>query len=985
MMKADMNNDENNPVAIQKQPGGVHANGNIYATNVAGRDIIITDEVAYDVRGLPNPYLGLHAFSYADRTAFAGREFSIRQAVEKLTLPGSQQTLIFITGASGSGKSSFAQAGLLPALETHYQERDKLVSRAVFRPSSDPLAMLADALVLLSLPELSSLELARFTPEEFTRFLAKHTPKNQVNLLVIDQFEELFTQSTAGQREVLFGFLAGLSSFAPIRMHIIVTLRSDFLEKLFNHQELWDIAKQGVELRSMSQEELKEAIQQPLQAACRGAGIGSNKPDERYCQKRFEASLLERLAEDAYPDATYLPLLQVTLRELWNGGNLTIGKYSSLTDAIRRRAEAVFGYEDYEVGQPEKERLPVDQNVILNIFLDLVDVALDDDYRRDVRRRRRKSELVGDSPQRQHLVSDLIQARLLSAGVETHDGNPVEMVDIIHESLINNWDRLREAIAMKRLILRRRARFEQQASEWLGSNCSDEYVLTGIRLAEARELEQEGDIALRDDNARAFLRKSLELAEAAQQRELERERARAEAERARADAELKRVRIARRALSGVSILLLIALIAVGAVVWQSNQLRNEKSISELRRVEAENANSTSDANRLISEARRVTAESANSTAEAERSISEAAKSTAVGERNRAEAQADISLARQLAAQAQEILLSQPNQLIRAGLISIESLKLYPEKGGNQALADALQLMPKLITRMTHDDDVYSVAFSPDGGWVASGSADGTARVWEAASGREVARMTHDVLVSSVAFSPDGGWVASGSGDGTARVWEAASGREVARMTHDGWVSSVAFSPDGGWVASGSWDGTARVWEAASGREVARMTHYGWVDSVAFSPDGGWVASVSRDGTARVWEAASGREVARMTHDDVVSSVAFSPDGGWVASGSEDDTARVWEAASGREVARMTHDDRVSSVAFSPDGGWVASGSEDGTARVWEAASGREVTRMTHDGVVSSVAFSPDGGGWPQAAVMALPGCGQRPAGEKWPA
>jgi len=155
-----------------------------------------------------------------------------------------------------------------------------------------------------------------------------------------------------------------------------------------------------------------------------------------------------------------------------------------------------------------------------------------------------------------------------------------------------------------------------------------------------------------------------------------------------------------------------------------------------------------------------------------------------------------------------------------------------------------------IARMIHNGSVSTVDFSPDGKYVVSGSDDGTARVWEAASGVEGARVNHADGVWPVAFSPDGIYVISGC-DETARVWEAASGVEVARITHDDIVRSVAFSPDGEYVVSGSWDGTARVWEAASGVEGARMTHQGYVWSAIFSPNGKYVVSGSDDGTARV--------------------------------------------------------------------------------------------------------------------------------------
>ncbi|MFQ5793681.1 MAG: TIR domain-containing protein [Candidatus Bipolaricaulia bacterium] len=322
--------------------------------------------------------------------------------------------------------------------------------------------------------------------------------------------------------------------------------------------------------------------------------------------------------------------------------------------------------------------------------------------------------------------------------------------------------------------------------------------------------------------------------------------------------------------------------------------------------------------------------------------------------------AEEQLARQLAAQAEFVRVQQADLLPRSVLLVVESLRRVPTLEGDQALRHSLALLSRPVAQMAHESWVFAVAFSPDGSQLATGSVDGTARVWEAESGRQIARMTHQGGVSAVAFNSDSHWVTSASWDGTVRVWEAESGHEIARMTHDGPVVTVTFSPDGRWLASGSNDNTAQVWEAETGRQIARMPHDGPVRTVVFSPDGRWLASGSRDGTARVWEAETGRELARMTHNGDVNAVTFSPSGQWIASASEDGTARVWEAETGRQIARMPHDGPVLEVAFSPGGQWIASASEDGTTRVWETETGRQVARMTHEGPVSAVAFSPDG-------------------------
>src|ERR1700761_3739240 len=162
-------------------------------------------------------------------------------------------------------------------------------------------------------------------------------------------------------------------------------------------------------------------------------------------------------------------------------------------------------------------------------------------------------------------------------------------------------------------------------------------------------------------------------------------------------------------------------------------------------------------------------------------------------------------------------------------------------------------------------------------------------------------------VGSVAFSPDGTRVVSGSYDKTVRIWTASTGEEEHRLEgHSDPVRSVAFSPDGTRVVSGSWDKTVRIWNASTGEEEHRLEGHSFsVMSVAFSPDGTRVVSGSRDETVRIWNASTGEEEHRLEgHYFSVMSVAFSPDGTRVVSGSDDETVRIWNASTGEEEHRL---------------------------------------------------------------------------------
>jgi WD40 repeat protein/energy-coupling factor transporter ATP-binding protein EcfA2 len=859
------------------------------------------------------PYKGLDVFEEEDAELFFGREKLVDDLVSRVK----DSRTVFVTGPSGSGKSSLVRAGLIHALKQGAIKGGDRWLYATMKPGRDPLESLATAFSRLKSPELGNYFRQHLDQVKVLHECAESTltdNKNQRLVLFIDQFEEIFTQINKEEERVAFlNLLTHAAMIENGRIIILFSMRSDFVSNCATYPQLNALLnRQFVQIGAMQPVELVSAIAQPA------LRVGL----------RIDPDLTAQIINEMKGEPGALPLMQFALKDLFDSQQektgvpaLTLNDYlqrGGIHKALERHADDAFS----KLSKDEQE-------LARSIFSGLIEIGRGT---QDTKRTALFDELVPANTKAEDveaIVQKLADARLITTDEQTGK----DTVTISHEKLIDAWPWLKKLVNENRDVIALQNQIAADAKEWVEHKRDASYLYSGGRLASVREQVEKQKLTF-NQLVQEFVRSG----------------------------KAKQRRTQVFLTSAISAVLLASIVA--SVVFQNQAQAN---------IEIAN------------------------TAQAASTFAVAQQVTAQANAEEAQKQTNIALARQLAAQAQSISGTRDSKQLVADLLAIQSMNMFPSSEATQILLNSF-FSVRPIFLLHHRSVVFSIAYSPDGKYVVTGSANDV-RVWDISTGKEVANMTHDGTVVSVDFSPNGKYVASGSVDNTARVWEVASGKEVTRMTHGNWVWSVSFSPDSKYVISGSWDNTARVWEVTTGREVARMGHDGQVYSVAFSPDGKYVVSGGVDKTARVWETTTGTEVSRMTDDGIVNFAVFSPNGQYIVSGGNiariwetttgkeiarmtsginpksaafgpggiyvvtgngDGTAIVWESNSGREIARTIHDSSVEAVAFNPNGRYVVSGSQDGTTRIWESSTGEEIARITHDDLVTSAVFSPDG-------------------------
>ena len=729
------------------------------------RDFNVTGITSVDISvddNLPCPYQGLYHFGPEEAEYFFGREVFVEQLYQYTET----RNFIPVIGASGSGKSSVILAGLVPQLfkAGHWKF-------TYFRPGKDPFQALAQALIQLYALNLNATELIiqarklagcfqnNTVPlSDVLKTIHRNYPQDRI-LLIADQFEELYTfcSDELTRRQFLDTLLETFYAFAEassLSIVLVVTMRADFLGNFLSYRPIADVLQQGnILLGPMNLEELRDVIEKPAQKL----GV------------TFQSGLVERILDDLSKEPGKLPLLELTLTELWKkqkGKQLIHNAYEEIGEvsgALTRYADEKFSQLTLEEKQQARR-----------IFMQLVRPG---NGTGDTRRVATKAEF---NESNWSLVKKLADLRLVVTSYsvfihETADNSQLkpenieeqETVELIHEVLVRDWGQLRNWMETDREFRVWQERLRQLMRQWEEMNQDNGLLLRGAALVQAEERLKERHEELSNSEIE-FIQMSL----------------------AKQKQELRKQQLVLRSFGSISAILVSLL---GFASWQWQQAETAKiRIYSLNGAEQFASNQQLEG--LIA------------------SLRSAKDFQGLFWEN-------SELKNQVQDTLQTIVdeIQERNQL-EGNQGGVNSVSFSPDgkflaSGGENGTVHLWNLQGEQLASLTgNQGGVNSVSFSPDSKFLASGGENGTVNLWNLKGQLVWAFNVPKGEVNNVSFSPDGKLLATAGADGTGRLWDLNSRQQLEEFKMpQGMINTVSFSPDGQLLATAGDDGTIRLW------------------------------------------------------------------------------------------------------------------------------------------------------------------------------
>lgn len=901
-----------------------------------------------------SPYVGLRRFEERNKDFFFGRDRLVEQILQILL----QRNFVLVAGPSGSGKSSVVRAGLIPLVASQFAQG--CFRALVLTPDRDPFSSLRAALQGAGIAQSKITGLDVRTADAVKSVLTETRPPDERWVLVVDQFEEIFTLcADAKHREA---FISGLTQLAQSEIKIVAAMRADFFDRFGPYPTFGALAQQGLQLvLDMESSELRAAIEQP--AAKHGVV--------------FEEGLVDQIIADVKGRPGALPLLQYTLDLLWRSDNpvddrtLNITSYHKLggvEGALRQRADAIYRNADSQGKTPRSKE---EQELMRQLFLRVVDLTSQGTEARVVSRRASLTDFT--RADEQQLIRELTDEKLLVTSAQRIDasGNTQGTVEIAHEALLSAWPLLKGWIEQAREVIYVRNRISVDAHRWteVMTNKPEqaaEELWSGTRLAQALELESRGDF----DNVLGGLHW--------QEHEFLRQ-----SRTQRDDRERARLRT-RRILFTTAMLVIVLIVAALAFALNAqNQLA--KTEGEKRKA-AQNA--AQEQERLTNEAN-----------EAKRETHKQLRAALI-EQGR-----QLLVDRKSPLQALRILIKLQGQseedpilpyLLATGLRTVAQTKVVLRNpggyvdakfspSGQAVLQWPTHLRGAMICPLDGDDcrplwansrfgSLESVSYGSDGRLILLRSYGGF-EVIDSEGGNVMPPISCKHAISladpgDADLSPDGRRVIAACSDKLVRLYDVASGKLLESLVgHSAEVKFARYSPKGGYILTTDADRLTILWDARMNKELRRFEKsVGELDNYPkFSPDDKFLMTFDTrnhpKSLVNLWrtDKLSAPVVLQTPDPSVIFEANFSPDSQRVVTASADNTARIF-SLDGKTVARLQHATSVFDAVFGPNGDRVATVDQENVIRLWHAEAGQLMSeyRGHSQSLRFPISFSRDG-------------------------